>query len=54
MIERTQKEKLKYALFFYLPVQSPGEHTAVLSITELPDGVEYYLGQILVIGSVIP
>jgi hypothetical protein len=52
-IERKQTEKQKYARFYYLPEQSPGEHTAVLAITELPEGVEYYMGQILVIGSVI-
>lgn len=52
--ERTQREKRKYSRFFYLPEQSPGEHTAVLQITELPDGVEYYMGQILVVGSLLP
>ena len=52
-IERTQTEKRKNAGFFYLHEQSHGEHTAVLKIIELPRGVEYYLGQILVIGSVI-
>lgn len=51
-IVRTQTEKRKNAGFFYIPEQSPGEHTAVLKIIELPCGVEYYLGQILVIGSV--
>ena len=52
--ERTQKKKSKYARFFYLPEQTPGEHTVLLTITELPNGTEYYLGQILVIGAVIP
>lgn len=52
-IERKQTEKQKYARFFYLPEQPPGEHTSILTITELPAGVEYYLGQILVIGSLI-
>ena len=53
-IERTQREKRKYSRFFYLPEQPPGEHIVVLQITELPDGVEYYMGQILVIGTVLP
>jgi len=52
-IERRQREKRKHARFYYLPEQSPGEHTAVLQITELPEGVEYYIGQILVIGTVL-
>jgi lysophospholipase L1-like esterase len=52
-IERKQTEKQKYARFFYLPEQAPEEHSAILTITELPAGVEYYLGQILVVGSVL-
>lgn len=52
-IERGQTGKRKNAGFFYLHEQSHGEHTAVLKIIELPVGVEYYMGQILVIGSVI-
>jgi len=53
MIERKQTDKKSKADLFYLPEQAPGEHTAVLRIMELPVGVEYYMGQILVIGSVI-
>lgn len=53
-IERKQPNKQNKADFFYLPEQSPGEHSAVLKIIELPDGAEYFIGQILVIGSVIP
>ena len=52
-MERKQTEKPKYARFFYLPELPVGEHTAELKVTELPAGVEYYLGQILVVGSVI-
>jgi hypothetical protein len=52
-IERKQTEKQKYARFFYLSEQIPGEHTVVLKIVELSNGEEYYMGQILVVGSVI-
>lgn len=52
-IERKQTEKQKYTRFFYLPEQAPGEHSAEIKIIELPAGVEYYMGQILVVGSVL-
>jgi|GEM_PF-97762 len=51
-LERKQTEKQKKSHIFYLPEQVPGEHTALLTITDLPAGVEYYLGQILVVGTV--
>ncbi|MEK6795502.1 MAG: GDSL-type esterase/lipase family protein [Spirochaetota bacterium] len=55
IIKRTQTEKIKrYARIFYLPEQSPGEHTAVVRIKELPDGVSSYAGQILVVGAALP
>ena len=51
VIKRAQTEKVrKYARFFYLPEQAPGEHTAVLRVKTLPEGLSYYAGQILVIG----
>lgn len=51
IIERNKTEKRNKASIFYLPEQSPGEHTAEIKIIELPVGAEYYLGQVLVIGS---
>ncbi len=54
VIKRVQREKRKYARFFYLPEQSSGEHTAVLRIKQLPEGLTYYAGQILIVGEVLP
>ncbi|MBI4979878.1 MAG: SGNH/GDSL hydrolase family protein [Spirochaetes bacterium] len=55
VIKRPQTEKIKrYARFFYLPEQAPGEHTAVLRIKELPEGISSYAGQILIVGTVLP
>jgi len=49
---RTQREaRSRYSRFLYLPEQAPGDHTAVLRVTRLPDGISFYVGQILVIGS---
>jgi lysophospholipase L1-like esterase len=54
-IERPQRESIRrYARFFYLPQQPFGEHTAVLTVKELPDNTSFYAGQILVIGHVLP
>ncbi len=51
IIKRPQTEKIhRYARFFYLPEQAPGEHTAVLRVKTLPEGLSCYAGQILVIG----
>ena len=52
-IERKQADKKNKSDFFYLPEQTPGEHTATIRIIELPAGAEYYLGQILVVGNVL-
>ena len=52
-IKRPQTESIRhYARFFYLPEQTPGEHTAVLRVSQLPEGRSFYSGQILVIGAV--
>ena len=52
-IKRPQTESVRrYARFFYLPEQSPGEHTAILRVTKLPAGMSFYAGQVLVIGTV--
>ncbi len=54
-IKRPQTESIRrYARFFYLPEQSPGEHTAVLRVKRLPEGMSFYAGQILVIGTAQP
>lgn len=53
--ERVQREvKHKYARFFYLPEQEPGEHTVTLTVTQLPDGVSFYAGHILIVGTLLP
>ncbi|MFZ2640484.1 MAG: GDSL-type esterase/lipase family protein [Verrucomicrobiia bacterium] len=55
VIKRRQTEKIRrYARFFYLPEQAPGDHTAVLRVKTLPAGLSYYAGQVLVIGKVTP
>ncbi len=55
VIKRPQYEmNRRYARFFYLPEQAPGEHTAVLSMKTLTDGLSYYCGQISIIGSTVP
>ena len=53
IIESRQVNKFNKAGLFYLPELNPGEHTAEIKIIELPAGVEYYLGQILVVGTVL-
>jgi lysophospholipase L1-like esterase len=54
-IKRPQLDRVRrYARFFYLPEQSPGEHTAVLRLKRLSEGTSYYAGQILVIGAALP
>ena len=51
-IKRVQSESWhRYARFFYLPEQAPGEHTAVLKVTKLPDGLSFYAGHVLIIGA---
>ena len=52
VIKRPQTESIRrYARFFYLPEQSPGEHTAVVKVTRLPETMSFYAGQILAIGA---
>ena len=53
-IKRPQRETTRHARFFYLPEQSPGEHVAVLRVSKLPDGLSFYAGQILVVGTPLP
>jgi lysophospholipase L1-like esterase len=50
VIKRPQTESIRrYARFFYLPEQSPGGHTAVLKVKQLPEGQSFYAGQLLVV-----
>ncbi len=52
---RKQREMVrKYSRFFYLPELEPGDHTAILTVKELPDGVSFYAGQLLVVGELLP
>ena len=52
-IQRPQTDSTRhYARFFYLPEQAPGQHTAVLRVKRLPEGMSFYAGQILAIGTV--
>jgi hypothetical protein len=55
IVNRPQTESIRrYARFFYLPELPPGEHTAVLRVKQLPEGLSFYAGQILVIGKSLP
>lgn len=54
IVKRPQTDMYRrYARFFYLPEQSPGEHTAVLRVKELPEGKSFYAGQILLVGTAV-
>ena len=54
VIKRPQTEpRRKFARFFYLPEQAPGDHTAVLRVKSLPAGMSYFAGQVLVVGKVM-
>ena len=54
-VQRPQTESIRrYARFFYLPEQTPGAHTAVLRVKQLPPRLSFYAGQILVIGTLQP
>lgn len=52
-IERKQDDNYNKAGLFYLPEQTPGEHSATIRILELPTYEEYFFGQILVVGTVL-
>lgn len=52
VMKRVQTEKIrKYARFWYLPEQAPGPHTVVLTVKEIPEGLSFYAGQVLVVGT---
>jgi lysophospholipase L1-like esterase len=55
VVERKQREmRRKYSRFWYLPAQTPGEHEATFTVTQLPEGVSFYAGQLLVVGKPLP
>ncbi|MEK6796509.1 MAG: hypothetical protein AABZ39_17155 [Spirochaetota bacterium] len=56
MISRkeTFRKEQSAGRFFFIPDQEPGEHTVRFEIAEIADGVEYYVGPILVIGAASP
>ncbi|MBT3290199.1 MAG: hypothetical protein HN380_22850, partial [Victivallales bacterium] len=55
LVERKQREaRRKYSRFWYLPAQAPGEHEVRFTIRQLPEGLSFYAGQILVIGTPLP
>ncbi len=49
--QRTQREKTRHARFWYLPEQTPGDHTVTVTVKRLPAGQSFYLGQLLIIGT---
>jgi lysophospholipase L1-like esterase len=52
IMTRTQTEKKrKYARFWYLPEQTPGEHTVVFTVKNIPQGEWFYAGQLLIVGT---
>ena len=51
-MKREQKEKpRKHSRFWYLPEQPAGQHTAVFTVKQVPDGSWFYAGHILVVGT---
>ena len=50
-LQRAQREGPKHARFCYLPAQPYGDHEVVFTVKSLPAGQEYYLGQVLVVGT---
>ncbi len=54
-VKRPQQEKIrKYARFWYLPELPAGPHTAVFTVKHLPAGNQFYCGQVLVVGTLLP
>ncbi|OGV67211.1 MAG: hypothetical protein A3K19_26205 [Lentisphaerae bacterium RIFOXYB12_FULL_65_16] len=52
--ERVQTETVhQYSRFFYLPELPAGDHTAVLTVRQLPENTAFYAGQVLVVGRVL-
>ena len=51
-VRRVQEEKThKYARFWYLPEQAPGEHSVTFTVMHIPDGTWFYAGQCLIVGT---
>ncbi|MBI4979504.1 MAG: SGNH/GDSL hydrolase family protein [Spirochaetes bacterium] len=40
--------------FFFIPEQAPGEHTVRFEVSEIPDGMNYYVGPLLIVGEILP
>lgn len=53
-VERVQRETTKHARFWYLPEQTEGEHTVTFMVRELPAGQTSYMGQLLIVGELMP
>lgn len=51
--KRIQRESTKHARFWYLPQQPEGEHTVTFTVKELPEGLSFYMGQLLIVGEVV-
>ncbi len=54
IVKRTQREPTKHARFWYLPSQPPGDHTVTFTVKELPAGQSFYMGQLLIVGELLP
>ncbi len=54
LVKRTQRESTKYSRFWYLPSQTPGDHTVIFTVKELPAGQSFYMGQLLIVGKPLP
>ncbi len=49
--KETYRKEQSMGRFFFLPDQPPGPHTVRLEIKKIPDGVSYYVGPLLIVGS---
>ncbi len=50
-ITRKQEDRAKkFARYFFLPPQNPGQHTLTLTVKELPEEQSFYLGQFMQAG----
>jgi hypothetical protein len=49
--KETYRKEQSMGRFFFLPDQPPGPHTVRSEIKKIPDGVSYYVGPLLIVGS---
>ncbi len=54
LVKRNQREATKYSRFWYVPSQTPDDHTTTFTVKELPEGQSFYLGQLLIVGKPLP